>query len=287
MPLTYAHYRFGQKCKEKLPEDLKNIINRNIDIYNYGCQGEDIFYFKDINNNEKLKNYGELLHELSFETILKKFKNNIIKIKKRDAALSYILGFISHFLLDSYCNTFINKASKYSNIKETIILKEIEKYFYIKDDLYSKKFNLSSIFKPSKEIVETIMYLHDNFKESIYKEIIYDYKTKLYLMSDSGIIKHNALLTFAKLTSNNDLKEKLSTDKFKECFPYCIRCDKYLEIAAFHYPILIKNFMDYLIKDDTLCNYFNNTSSIKENDSNIPIYNTKEEEKYIIYSLQD
>ena len=45
MPTTYAHYRFGDKCINTLPNNLKEIINNNREIFNYGVHGPDIFFY--------------------------------------------------------------------------------------------------------------------------------------------------------------------------------------------------------------------------------------------------
>lgn len=285
MPLTYAHYRFGQKCLSKLPLDLQNIINKNIDYYNYGCQGPDIFYYYNLTKENKIKEFGKNLHTSKMIDILEMFKFNIKKIKNRDAALAYIIGFISHFLLDSYCNAYIYKASNETNINVKIIYKEIEKYYYYKDKL--NKYNISSIFKPSKDIVAMLSTLFNNFKESTYKQIIYDYKTKLFLLKDGNYYKDKAILLFAKLTSNKEIEDNILNEKTMECLPFCVRCDKYFEIATVHFPVLINNYMDYLTKNSPLNKYYEHNFKTKNNINNIPILNIKDEENYVLYDFQD
>lgn len=287
MPLTYAHYRFGMKCKSKLSLDLQKIINENIDYYNYGCQGPDIFYYYNLLKENKVKSYGKQIHSRETVDILEMFKINMQKIKNRDSALAYILGYITHFLLDSYCNTYIFKASNEKNISFNVINKELDKYFYNKDKLNINGFNISSVFKPSKDIVIMLSNLFNNFNESIYKQIVYDYKTKLYLLKDGNSYKNKSIYYISKLINNKELQEYSSQDKSIECFPFCIRCDKYFEIAAVHYPILINNFMDYLTKNIPLIKYFNHNCEIKNNKEDIQILDIKDEEKFVLYSFQD
>ena len=48
MPATYAHYKFGEAVKGSFPEDkkeIRDIIDRNVDLFSFGLHGPDIFFY--------------------------------------------------------------------------------------------------------------------------------------------------------------------------------------------------------------------------------------------------
>lgn len=286
MPFVYTHFRFGIKCLEKLPSDLVSIIKENIDSYIYGCQGPDIFYYYNLLKDNDVKKYGEKLHEQSMKQTLSQFNLKLQKSKERDALLSYILGYISHFVLDSYCNSYIYKAEKEKSISKRIIINELDKYYYYKDKINISKFNLSNYFKPSKKLVSNIGYLYNNFNENTYKKIIYDFKTKLFLLNENNDYKKDILSYFYKLSGNNEYASYLKDDISKECLPFSIRCDKYFEIAVYHYQKLVLNYIESIIKNTELDQYFKHNLVNKDN-IDIKVLDIENEEKYIIYNYQD
>lgn len=286
MPHTYAHYRFGHKCLKYMSNDIQEIVNNNINYYLYGCQGPDIFYYYNLLKDNKVKKYGEYLHNSRVKDTLSLFEINFNKNKNRDASLSYILGYITHFILDSYCYAYVTEASKISDLSVDTIYKQLDEYYYLKDKINKKKFDISKKFIPSNALVKTINSLYDNFDESIYKKIIYDYKTKLFLLNDNTSIKKEMINIFTKLTSKQKNIKSFDENIFRKCFPFCVRCDKYFEIAAIHYKNLYKNYIDHLIKNTELNQYFNHTIN-KTSSENIEILNTKDEEEFIINKLQD
>ena len=50
MPTTYAHDLFGQKVYRQLPDQVKEIIRKNGELYRIGLHGPDIFFYYFINN---------------------------------------------------------------------------------------------------------------------------------------------------------------------------------------------------------------------------------------------
>lgn len=45
MPTTYAHDLFGQKVYRQLPDQVKEIIRKNGELYRIGLHGPDIFFY--------------------------------------------------------------------------------------------------------------------------------------------------------------------------------------------------------------------------------------------------
>lgn len=63
MPTTYAHWRFGDKCIETLPDNLQTIIKNNRAIFDYGVHGPDIFFYYNCLKHNKINQMGEKMPE--------------------------------------------------------------------------------------------------------------------------------------------------------------------------------------------------------------------------------
>ena len=52
MPTTYAHDLFGQKVYRQLPDQVKEIIRKNGELYRIGLHGPDNFFYYIIFKNQ-------------------------------------------------------------------------------------------------------------------------------------------------------------------------------------------------------------------------------------------
>lgn len=127
MPDTYAHYTFGQKVLANLDKDTKNFVLENIDIFNIGLQGPDIFFYYKPFFINRVNSVGYKLHNEPASIFFKRAKAIIKSSSKIDSAKSYIAGFICHFILDSECHPIINHLTdNFENYSHS----EIETEFY-------------------------------------------------------------------------------------------------------------------------------------------------------------
>lgn len=62
MPTTYAHDLFGQKVYRQLPDQVKEIIRKNGELYRIGLHGPDIFFYYFIFKNH-VSSVGYRMHK--------------------------------------------------------------------------------------------------------------------------------------------------------------------------------------------------------------------------------
>ena len=62
MPTTYAHDLFGQKVYRQLPDQVKEIIRKNGELYRIGLHGPDIFFYYFIFKNH-VSGVGYRMHK--------------------------------------------------------------------------------------------------------------------------------------------------------------------------------------------------------------------------------
>lgn len=281
MPLFYTHIRYANKCLDLLADEYKKIVENNYVYFLCGTQGPNIFKYHSPVLNIKYIELSNSIHSNSITNLLKHVKDEFNSNKNRDEILSYTFGYITHFVLDSYTDSYLFNSSIKLNIDKDILKSEIEKYYLNKDKINSK--NIFNKFKYSQNISNTISKIL-NIKENIIKqslENMIQYSKILY-------INNNKILDFIiKLTKFTRLK------RFNNLFIYnaqikhtaqILRFEKYFEISKFHCLLLINNFIDFIFNDIQLDSFFFNTFELKNND---PVLEIKDEKNYIINSIKE
>lgn len=113
MPSIYAHYLFGQRTFEDLPDAMRKCISRARPHFDLGLQGPDFFYYGSIFRDQTALNFGERMHAESMhetlETILRELhvRNGQERGGLTVEQSSYLMGFIGHFTLDSIVHPYV------------------------------------------------------------------------------------------------------------------------------------------------------------------------------------
>jgi len=169
MPASYTHYSFGHTVLEKLPQRLKDIIISNKEAYYIGLNGPDIlFYYKPLFKNE-INKYGHRLHDEKAYGFLERGKR-YIEESKDEVCLSYILGFVCHFVLDGSCHPFIEEAMKESNISHAEIEAELDGALMRRNNLSPQRHSAGAHIIPNRVTATHIANFYDNVNgKEIYK----------------------------------------------------------------------------------------------------------------------
>lgn len=201
MPTTYAHYTFGQEVLKDLDDEIKMVINKNIELYNIGLHGPDILFYHQPLKSNPISKIGHELHEQTADIYFEKARKTIIESKNFDASCAYIIGFICHFMLDSYCHPYIRLFEN-----ADLTHGEIETEF---DRLIMEKHNKRAIsFKPTSHIVpsEYNARIISSFFEGIASESILkslkSMKFNLNLLVAHSLIKRYIIFAGLKLSGN-------------------------------------------------------------------------------------
>ena len=206
MPAGYAHYVFGEKVLEQLSPQYKELIKKNIDLYNLGVHGPDlVFYYDALTANEVIKT-GQRMHReeaYKFFTHAKEVYNNA---KNKDAAIVYIYGFINHFVLDYVCHGHIIKMEDRLNMSHYEIESEFDRKCLVIKGLNPTKTCLVSHVHPNKRVSEVIAPFFNFDTKTIYKGLK-DLVFYLELLRAHSKLKRGIIHTIMKLAG---VYEKLS-----------------------------------------------------------------------------
>ena len=124
MPSNYAHYRFGQRVLEGLPEDLRRTIGENSRLYDVGLHGPDIFFYYDPFAKD---NPGSRFHRQSGREFFTRACRHL-RLTPSGPGLAYLYGVLGHYCLDSVCHPFVNSIAAEGKIGHVELETEFDRY---------------------------------------------------------------------------------------------------------------------------------------------------------------
>ena len=144
MPNTYAHYRFGQEVLMELSPVIRQAIEENIDIFNIGVHGPDIYSFYHALLNDKRNKLCSREHanpcldlmQYAAAVMQKDTKNKKTMKEKMTASqksLVYMYGVICHFALDGYCHGFVNHTRDTTELAHNLMESEFDRMLMLMD----------------------------------------------------------------------------------------------------------------------------------------------------------
>ena len=112
MPGFTTHYIFGMKAYNDMPfTPLKHTIAKYRWLYQLGLQGPDMFFYNiPILRHRDYRNVGSYKHEHKvsafFECCLRRI-GSIRSRQQQEEAISYLAGFMNHYIADSICHPYV------------------------------------------------------------------------------------------------------------------------------------------------------------------------------------
>lgn len=112
MPAFATHEIFGEEGLEGVEsmEQLQAVV-RHRNAFRAGCQGPDVFLFNPFMlNSRKELNLGSRMHETRVNRFFRIYLEELLTEETRfglETAVSYLLGFVAHYSLDSELHPYI------------------------------------------------------------------------------------------------------------------------------------------------------------------------------------
>lgn len=281
MPTTYAHWRFGQDCIQTLPEELQNIISKHIDYFNIGVHGPDIFFY-DLKHDE-VSEFGNKMHDIAANGFFASTSEVYKAHEEKEEMLSYILGFISHFVLDSMVHGYVERKKEVSGVSHNRIEAEWDGHVIVSDNRMVNLVDRAESLKPNKKIAKIISYFFPFEENQIYYAIKQQRKF-IGLLNYTSPLRYRFFDTLLHVLNKESFRDLLiSPNEDIRCSDSNNRLDKLKEKAKELYPKLVSNYLNYIngnIKE--LDAYYDHDFGPWPNYQEIPILSLEEEVKYKI-----
>lgn len=198
MPAGYAHYIFGQKVLNKLNPKTKELINRNIDLYNIGVHGPDILFYYNALTKNKINQLGNHMHKEEAYKFFTDAKQIIKNSKDKEASLAYVYGFITHFTLDHVCHPYVRKIEKELQLTHLEIESELDRAILVEKNLNPLTTSLTSHIHPNYYVSQIIAPFYHLEEKDVYKALK-DLLLYLGLIKAPSKIKRNIVYLGMKI----------------------------------------------------------------------------------------
>ncbi len=277
MPTTYTHWRFGADCIETLPEEQKEVIIHHRELFDIGVHGPDIFFY-DLAHNE-LPEFGSALHYKParefFSHCVEVYRENS---NNKEEMLAYLLGFLSHFALDSQAHGYINKKVRTSGISHNRVEAEYDAHMMRLDGRSIDRTDRVASLKPSRKNAEIVARFFPFSGRQIHRTLVWQ-KVLLSGLNCHSDLQRNALAKALEALKKYNYRDLIvRKQELEGCRDSNLRTDKLRAYALEIYPLLAKNLTQALESGGPLCSYFEH--DFDPNGEEIPVLSYEEELSY-------
>lgn len=134
MPGYDTHYIFGIHTYRKISDlEVKSHIEKERGAYKLGLLGPDIFFYYATEIAAPRKNIGSIMHTSKTDIFFKNCIEYIINSSghQKSIAISYLCGFLSHYVLDCNIHPYVYWMTNYLNKGKDYL----EKHFSLETDI--------------------------------------------------------------------------------------------------------------------------------------------------------
>ncbi|KXO15802.1 zinc dependent phospholipase C family protein [Peptoniphilus sp. GNH] len=258
MASIYTHNRFGIEIIKSLNDNLRSIANTYRDLFLFGNQGPDLYFFNVLEGMKK-DAPGTYIHDRPGKDFIAKNKN-LLKDKGLDSPYgAYMMGSICHFILDSHIHPYVNALIKgdYSHLD---IESELDRYYMLKDGLDPFKFDLDKLL-PANSLAKYVFSFYDGYPHVTLKsteKAIANFKRIKRIFKPTSLAKEKFFLTLLKLAGLSMFNgQVLRQVPFEEASNSNEILTKIFDNTLLEAPSLLKNALDFIFHDKTLDDKFN------------------------------
>lgn len=260
MPSTYAHRYFGEKVRAQLTGSAAEIIDHKRELFDIGLHGPDIlFYHKPLLYN-RVNQLGRDMHKEKGRRFFGDVKPQLAKSVDPEGALSYILGFICHFALDSQCHPYVDQAIEKTGVSHMEIETEFDKMLMRRDGFDPWIFDSASHLHTSRQSSEVIAPLLGVSEKDAYAAVK-GMKGYAGFFKTTNPVTRGVSFFFLKISglSKNIRGLFLNKKDHPKCKESSLVLAQKLDEAVPLGAALIENYMDFLEGEGQLSDSFERT----------------------------
>ncbi len=149
MPAIFTHIQFGKEVAKELSDPLRSLINAHSESFYLGTQGPDILFYHKPLKSKKRNPTRKKGWDLHAQAPLDFFQN-AKALATTPSERAYVLGFLCHYSLDSFCHPYIDGQSTEGRTHGKIE-SELDKAIFRRVGKSERGFNAATLFFPMEE----------------------------------------------------------------------------------------------------------------------------------------
>lgn len=175
MPSTYTHYSLSREIIDILPNDIAAICKKYEPQFQMGAQGPDFFYFyRPIRHNTYTK-LGKQIHDTSFDELLKYMMPVLHKYGTDSMEYAYVLGFLTHFTLDSLFHPYVIPQVKKLKFRHTAMETEFDRWLLESQGENPYRYPLWNAISKDRQTIQCVSHLFPDIPSKVIKECLKTY----------------------------------------------------------------------------------------------------------------
>jgi len=135
MPNAYAHFRLGWEVFPRLSPALRGLIEMKKELFQAGFYGPDIFFYYKPLSKTPVGRLGTALHRQPAAEFFGQAKAFLRRMPDRKAGEAYLQGYVSHFVLDSCCHSYVEYMVEQRGMNHSEMETELERELLVRDGL--------------------------------------------------------------------------------------------------------------------------------------------------------
>lgn len=150
MPAVYAHHRFGWEVCTLLPPAEQAVLWDHAGLFTLGLQGPDIlFHYHPLRANPVAR-LGHGMHERPGEEFFRPAAEKFRRDGAQPGDLAYLLGFLCHFLLDTFCHGYVEEQARTGPVDHVTMETAFDRMLQVRDGLDPLRHRPAAVLEPSR-----------------------------------------------------------------------------------------------------------------------------------------
>ena len=247
MPTTYAHHRFGDDCAGALAGEAASAVRRFRGLFDTGVHGPDIFFYYHPLRSNAVSAYGSELHRRPARGFFENAREVFGRYGDRERMLAYLLGFLSHFVLDSACHGYVEEARRGLGISHNRLEALYDSHLMLCDGLVPSRVSRGAHLEPSESSAELIARFFEPTEAEVLAACRGQVKVMRLFYSPRGVKKRVLRAGIRLLGLPGDLGDLFIDDSIpSDCAGAMDRLDGLRAAALAEYAPLAEQLVGYL-----------------------------------------
>lgn len=160
MPNAYAHDKLGGEVFSQLSPRLREMIAQQKALFRAGLYGPDIFFYYRPLQKTAAGRLGTVLHQRPAAEFFQRAKSGLRRMTQPGAGEAYLLGYVSHFALDSCCHSYVEYMVEHKGLDHAGMETDFDRELMQRDGLdplrYHTAAHLAAITPREAEVIAAV-----------------------------------------------------------------------------------------------------------------------------------
>lgn len=282
MSNAYSHISLAEKCRRDSKGMLRKIIDADKELFLLGSLGPDIYFYYRSLIDSTMHRYGSQAHRISFSDYLFGFRNNLGKSGNKNGETAYLLGFLSHFLLDNNVHGYVEAKLLASGVSHSRIETEFDSYLLRKDGIDPTRHNSWKEISASENNAAVIQSLFGDYSVEEYRKFLQAGKRYNSLMRTGIPVWGKIMVSLMKMLKVKESYFDLLPQKQEDprCADSNLRLEKYLELSRKQFGEYADSMLSFLYSNGSMPKRFMQDFGPQVGWEKIPVLDYQQEKEF-------